>query len=160
MHRVVFTFFMSLAVNNLWANIYSYSASPLATALIIGNKANGTAYLFCRAKLFNSIHPGKTWAGYNRCLVPYNGKEYAVSEFTIPNQLEFGHVNWTHTGGQAHTALITGQDITGKSLYLCRSFFRGGVEPGKTWDGYNHCNITFSGHEVISHDYRVLTKLN
>ncbi len=173
MLQLVFLFFTLLTINNLWAN--PYHPSTLTTALRIGNKANGTSYFLCRAMLFNGIHSGKTWVDYNRCIIPYNGKEYVVGEFTIPNQLEFGHFTWTRYTKQNSNTLSTkpflnavafggkpiiiGRDVQGKALYLCQSFFRGGVEPGKTWEGYNHCNITFAGHEIISDDYRILVAI-
>lgn len=157
MGQPILFFLILLVINNLWAN--SYHQSIQFSALRIGTKADGSSYFLCRAMLFNTLQPGKTWAGYNGCIIPYNGKEYVVSQFTVPTQSEFGRFIWSRPGLSKSRAIIIGHNTNGQPLYLCQSFFRGGIEPGKTWEGYNHCNITFAGHEVINDDYHILVTL-
>lgn len=155
-HRIL-PFLMALFVNTLWADMHHHqypNPSLLTNGLRIGRDTNGAILYLCRVKLFNSIQPGKTWAGYNRCNVPYGGKEYVMDHFTIPNQREFGHFNW---GQNVRGAVRVGTDTNGNPLFLCQSNFHGGIQPGKTWPGYNHCNITFAGREIITDDYRILT---
>ena len=149
------TFLMTLFVNTPWAGIHHHQySSALTNGLRIGTETNGTILYLCRGKLFNSIQPGKTWAGYNRCNVPYGGKEYVLDQFTIPSQREFGHFTWeVNTRG----AIKIGRDTNGNPLFLCQSNFHGGIQPGKTWPGYHHCNISFAGREIITDHYRTLT---
>jgi len=45
-------------------------------------------------------------------------------------------------------------------LYLCQSNFKGSIQPGKTWAGYNHCNISYAGQEIITDYYHVLSSGN
>ncbi|MCL9685166.1 DUF3421 domain-containing protein [Legionella maioricensis] len=157
MRHLALSFFISLFVNTLWADMHQHQSlhpSPLVNALRIGTDTNGTILYLCRATLFNSVQPGKTWAGYNRCNIPYGGKEYVVDQFTIPNQRDFGHFTWEEN---VRGAVRIGTDTNGNPLFLCQSNFHGSVQPGKTWPGYNHCNIAFAGREIIMDDYRILS---
>lgn len=164
MLRSISCFLMLLPVSAIFAQpithhhplIHQHTRSPLIDALRIGVDTDGKILFLCRAKLFNSIQPGKTWAGYDRCNVPYNGKEYIVDQFTIPNQHEFGHYNWEQPG---HGSMPIGRDTNGNVLFLCQSNFRNSIQPGKTWPGYNHCNISYAGKEIITDNYRILSKI-
>ena len=161
MYQMILTILSVLYINSSWATIGRDQPdnipSLLTHALIIGADINGTILYLCRGKLFNSVQPGKTWAGYNRCNVPYEGKEYIVNEFVIPDQREFGHFSW---GQGWREAIAIGKNTAGKPLFLCRSSFQGTTQPGKTWEGYNHCNISFAGREIITDNYRVLVNRN
>ncbi len=157
MRPIILTFLMPLFANTLWADIHQHhlpNSSPLTPALRVGTDTNGATLYLCRAKFFNSIQLGKTWAGYNRCNVPYGGKEYVVGQFTIPNQQEFGHFSWDNN---VRGAIEIGRDTNGNPLFLCQSNFHGSIQPGKTWPGYHHCNISFAGREIITDHYRILT---
>lgn len=144
--------------NTLFANpaIHRHSTSPLTYAVRTGIDTNGTILYLCQAKLFNSVQPGKTWTGYNRCNVPYGGKEYVVEQFTIPNQKGLGQFNWEH---DARGAIQVGKDTNGNSLFVCQANFHGSIQPGKTWPGYNHCNISYAGREIITDNFRVMSRL-
>mgnify|MGYP002132942102 CR=1 FL=1 len=125
----------------------------LTSALRTGKEANGRPLFLCTARLFNSIQPGKTWLGYGRCNVPYGGKEYIVSRFVIPSRTIFNRSYWFE---DPKIPFTIGHDTNGTPLYVCQAMFRGGIQPGKTWPGYNHCNISYAGHEIITDDYRIL----
>jgi hypothetical protein len=145
---------MTLFTNTLWAEMHHpYYNSPLTNGIRVGSEINGTILYLCRGSLFNSIQPGKTWAGYNRCNVAYEGKEYVLDQFTIPNQCELGHLTWDE---DERGAIKVGTDSNGNPLFLCQSNFRGSILPGKTWPGYHHCIITFAGREIITDHYRTL----
>lgn len=145
-------------VTNIWAHIHqhqnSFQVSPLTTALRIGKNSNGVILYLCIGELFHSQQPGKTWAGYAYCNIGHGGKEYVVSKFTVPNQQQFGYFIWVH---KLQGTIEVGRDTNGTPLFLCQSDFQGGIQPGRTWPGYNHCNITYRGREIISDDYRVLS---
>ncbi|KTD79394.1 DUF3421 domain-containing protein [Legionella waltersii] len=155
MFRIALSFILILLFSPLFATThYHQSSSPFLYALRTGTDTNGRPLYLCRAKLFNSIQPGKTWPGYGRCNVPYGGKEYIVSEFTLPTQQEIGHINWEPANAQP---LVIGRDTNGNPLFVCQANFNGSIQPGKTWPGYYHCNISYGGREVITDNYRVLS---
>ncbi len=132
---------------------YHQEISPLGFALRTGADTDGKALYLCTANLFNSIQPGKTWAGYGYCNIPYGGKEYVIQEFNIPDQRTLGRVVWDR---MPHHPLNVGRDTNGNTLFLCRANFNGSIQPGKTWPGYNHCNISYRGREIIMNDYSIL----
>ncbi|KTD52827.1 DUF3421 domain-containing protein [Legionella quateirensis] len=157
MFRAIALLFMTLLVSSVFAypNVHHHQVSPLTNALRTGTDTNGAILYLCQAKLFGSIQPGKTWAGYGRCNVPYGGKEYVVDQFTIPNQRSFGQFNWER---DHRSALQIGKDTNGNPLFVCQANFNGSIQPGKTWPGYNHCNISYAGREVITDYFRVLSR--
>ncbi|RUR16224.1 DUF3421 domain-containing protein [Legionella sp. km535] len=157
MIRAVVLLIMTIWVSSVFAypNVHHHNSSSLTTALRTGIDTNGNVLYLCQAKLFGSIQPGKTWAGYGRCNVPYGGKEYIVDQFTIPNQRSFGQFNWER---DQRGALQIGKDTNGNPLFVCQVNFNGSIQPGKTWPGYNHCNISYAGREVITDNFRVLSR--
>ncbi|HRD69406.1 MAG TPA: DUF3421 domain-containing protein [Legionella sp.] len=157
MSRFITGSLIALISVNLNANpsIHHHPSSPLAQALRVGMDSHGSPLYLCKARLLNGVVLGKTWAGYGRCVVAYNGKELSVTQFTIPNQREFGHYTWERG---AQDAMVIGQAPDGKPLFLCQTNFNGTIQPGTSWPGYNHCNISVSGREVITNNYRILSK--
>lgn len=134
-------------------HVHPQAISPLANALRTGIDTNGKPLYLCLGNLFNSTQPGKTWPGYGRCNVPYGGKEYVLNNYTIPNQQQFGRVQWAAGNVQP---LVIGKDTNNNPLFLCQSNFNGSMQPGKTWPGYNHCNISYGGREIIMDNYQIL----
>ncbi|WBV62875.1 hypothetical protein PGH43_14055 [Legionella pneumophila 130b] len=61
MSKLVYLLLMIFFLNPAWANTHyhQHPVSPLANALRTGTDTNGNALYLCRAKLFNSIQPGK-----------------------------------------------------------------------------------------------------
>lgn len=146
----------------LWAAPYSPASNvhqhptqeqALATALRIGTDTDGKPLFLCLGRLLNSTQPGKTWSGYGHCNVPYGGKEYIVNDYQVPPASTFGHVFWQNGGG---SPLQIGRDTNGNPLFLCQVYFKGSKQPGKTWPGYKHCNISYAGQEIITDNYRIL----
>jgi len=139
-----------------WANpiIHSHEPiSPLTNAVRTGMD-NGHPLFLCLGRLYNSVQPGKTWAGHGRCNVPYGGKEYIVDQFSVPDQRKIGRFSWER---DRQNALVVGNDMDHKPLFVCQSRFNGSIQPGKTWQGYNYCNISYAGREVLMNDFRVLS---
>lgn len=156
MFQILLSLFILFYSNYLFANpnVNGHISSPITYAVRTGIDTNGAILYLCQAKLFNSIQPGKTWFGYDRCNVAYGGKEYVIEEYTIPSQRELGHLNWTR---DVRGALQIGRDTNGNPLFVCQANFHGSIQPGKTWQGYNHCNFSFAGREIITDNYRVLS---
>ncbi|CAM2833971.1 DUF3421 domain-containing protein [Legionella worsleiensis] len=157
MNNIVLLVLILILSHSSFANsiMLQPNVSPLAAALRTGTDTNGTVLYLCIAKLFDSIQPGKTWAGYNRCNVPYGGKEYIVEQFSIPEQHSFGSFSWER---HQLNAIPIGRDTDDKPLYVCHTVFNGSIQPGKTWPGYNHCNISYAGREIITDFFRVLSR--
>lgn len=62
---------------------------------------------------------------------------------------------WVDARGGAvpHSAIIGGWE-TGRTLYVCRGWYRGGMHPGKIVG--SNCNIGWGGKEVLLDPYQVL----
>ncbi|WBV67411.1 DUF3421 domain-containing protein [Legionella pneumophila] len=54
--------------------------------------------------------------------------------------------------------MVNGKDTNGNPLFVCQSNFNGSIQPGKTWPGYSHCNISYGGREIITDNYRILSR--
>ncbi|KTD21014.1 Protein of uncharacterised function (DUF3421) [Legionella lansingensis] len=152
---LLIAFFMqaSFAVGNI--HRHGEDSYPLADALKTGVDTDGKPLFLCVARLFNSTQPGKTWSGYGHCNVPYGGKEYVIDQFEIPSKDMFRRVYWSNNPGEA---LTIGRDTNGNPLFLCQTYFKGSRQPGKTWPGYNHCNISYAGQEIITNNYQILVE--
>ena len=157
--RLFFTFLLLFCLHSLtWAvgnNIHflGHDNYSLADAFQVGVDTNGRPLYLCLARLYNSTQPGKTWEGYGRCNVPYGGKEYILNDFEVPSQSMFNGTYWQDNSG---LAITVGRDSNGTPLFLCQTMFKGSKQPGKTWTGYNHCNISYGGNEIITNNFRVL----
>lgn len=142
----------------MWVFASHWQASPgyiPPHAFQVGHESNGKPLYLCRVRIFGSLQAGKTWRGYDRCNVPYGGKEYIKANYSLFLwRGQKGH--WqVFSGHMPRRALEVGRDSDGKRLYLCQAPFNGGMQPGKTWRGYGKCNISFAGHEVIRSRFKV-----
>lgn len=153
--RIFLFIITALFLQPIWANVNHYHGHPsnsLANALMTGTDTNGNSLYLCVAKIFNSTQPGKTWEGYGRCNVPYGGKEYIVDRFEIPPRTLFNGAYWQDN---PRLPLAVGRDTNGTPLFLCQAYFNGSKQPGKTWPGYNNCNISYAGREIITDNYQI-----
>lgn len=150
------TFKLLLLLSLIFYPLYasSYDNNALSEAFITGSDTDGKPFFLCIGKLYGSKQPGKTWPGYGRCNIPYDGKEYIVDRFETPSRAEFRRSHWQK---KVHSAVKIGHDSNGTPLFLCQTWFQGSRQPGKTWPGYNHCNISYDGRELITDNYTVLT---
>lgn len=156
--RVVIPLIVSLFIPPLFANTYHQHGSEnnsLNQALKIGIDTNGKPLYLCIARMFNSTQPGKTWEGYGRCNVAYGGKEYIVTDFQLPSGKFFRNAFWQTSD---RDGIVLGHDTNGRPLYVCQTLFKGSMQPGKTWPGYNRCNISYAGVEITMDNYKVLSQ--
>lgn len=66
------------------------------------------------------------------------------------------HFHWQRSYGRTPArAFIAGYEPH-RELYICQTYYNGGVHPGKVVAG--NCNITYAGHEIERHNFRVLTR--
>ncbi|WP_419419994.1 DUF3421 domain-containing protein [Legionella sp. D16C41] len=147
---------LTLGIQVGWANnvyVHGHADRLLDQAVRIGTDTDGKALYLCLAKFSNSIQPGKTWVGYGRCNVAYGGKEYIVNDFKVPPRELFDNTSWQKG---TRNAVKIGRDTNGNPLFLCQAFYRGSKQPGKTWPGYNRCNISYAGQEIILNTFRIL----
>ncbi|CEK09427.1 DUF3421 domain-containing protein [Legionella hackeliae] len=156
--RAFYFLIMLFFLKMTWAlpNVHhhGHGTPPSTDALKVGVDTDGKPLFLCLGRLFNSTQPGKTWAGYNHCNVPYGGKEYIVDQFEVPSRQMFRKSYWSTSG----LAITVGRDTNGNPLFLCQAYFRGSKQPGKTWPGYHRCNISYGGQEIITDNYRILTQ--
>jgi DM9 repeat len=135
----------------LWQTYHGYIPQ---NAFDVGPDTDGKILYACRAYFKGSVQPGKTWRGYDKCNIAYGGKEYIIKRFEL--MLESPSVNSDWQKNLDRAPVVIGQDTNGKALYLCKSRYLGSIQPGKTWQGYNHCNISYGGREIVQNNYKVL----
>ena len=124
-----------------------------------GVDINGKALFLCRGAYKNSIQIGKTWQGYNHCNISYAGKELLLSNYKVFIKKDFQHFGWRKPF-HGKKAIKVGTDTNGQALFVCKGAYRNSIQPGKTWAGYNKCNIAYAGHEVLLNNYQILVQLN
>lgn len=121
-------------------------------AFQIGRDTNGAPLYLCMAELFGRVQQGKTWPGYNHCNIAYHGREYLVSNYNLAPRRVYQHASWQNEPRQA--IVVSRNDR--HPIYLCQAKFRGSMQPGKTWPGYNHCNISYAGKEIRVDNFVIL----
>jgi hypothetical protein len=76
----------------------------------------------------------------------------ALAAFFLASNSGEARAEWV----DATTGNIPGGE-DGKSLYVCRAFYQGGIHPGKIQNEFGGCNIGYGGKEVRVPSYAVLT---
>ena len=66
-----------------------------------------------------------------------------------------GHWARARNGSIPHHAWTVGTDTNHLPLYLCRSHYAGGMQPGKLRRGFRGCHIAYGGREIVLHKYQV-----
>lgn len=130
--------------------------SLLNKALIIGRDSNDQAFFLCRVSLSGALQIGTLSPKLQTCVFTNDGKVYAMSDFTIPDKKEFGLYTWSNNNEHV---IKVGSAADGKPLYICQSNFNGRLLVGKTWPGYNHCNVVYKGRELIAELSSVFSSL-
>ena len=141
---VSFLLLMPFAHANQWQ---TYRNHLPIHAFAIGSDTDGKTLYACRGRFNNSIQIGKTWANYGKCNIAYGGKEYLLNRFDVMVKQSWQKTHWGNK--RDGRPLTLGRDTNGNRLFLCKTRFKGSVQPGKTWAGYNHCNISYAGKELI-----------
>jgi hypothetical protein len=151
---VLIGLFLSVNCFAQWNMSVSFSGAWGSRAFQVGRDTNGNPLYLCHGDIQSSTQPGKTWPNYNKCNVPFAGREVLLSNFQVYHGHPRGH--WQRSGDYLpHAAMVVGHDVNGNTLYLCRAHYDGSVQPGKTWRGYGRCNIPYGGREIIMNDYEV-----
>lgn len=147
---------LALLVSTGWCNLsfarawQPYNGHLSRMAKSAGYDTDGKQLFVCRARFKGSLQPGKTWRGYGKCNIAYGGKEYIRSRF----QVLLGHSTWRPVSSRY--TFKAGRDTDGKTLYICRAPYRNSLQLGKTWQGYNKCNVSYGGKELLLSRYTVL----
>lgn len=125
-----------------------------------GVENNQTRALFlCRVRYLGSWQIGKTWLGYFHCNFPYSGREIIAAQYEVFYGQPAGH--WRQFRGRLPWhARAFGRDTNGNTLYLCQGRYQGGLEPGKTWQNYSFCNISYGGKEIRLSNFSVFVGAN
>ncbi len=152
-----FIFLLSLFfITFIHAKANLVTQSLLKDALLISRDSNGQSLFLCRAYLFGGMQIGTISSESQHCILTYEGKIHYVTEFSIPNKMEFGLYTWSTKKGNA---ISVGTNSEGKPIYLCKSYFNGVLLSGTTWLGYNHCNVAYKGTELIADITYILSSL-
>ncbi len=78
----------------------------------------------------------------------------ATATVTTPAKADAG-LHWVAArGGEVPGGAIIGGWEPGRTLYVCRGWYRGGMHPGKIVG--SNCNIGWGGDEVLLDPYEVL----
>lgn len=149
--------FFSVSVYAQSSRYHPFGPTPprwYGHGFIVGEEPGHQFYL-CKASVEGGMQPGKTWAGYDKCNVPYAGKELLVERFKKVKHRPRGH--WRpYSGRLPDNAMRVGHEADGRALYLCQAYYHASWQPGKTWQGYNGCNIPYGGKElVIRPNYKI-----
>ncbi len=132
-----------------------FLSTSYAGYLPIGHEADGRKLYLCRVNYMGSEQPGKTWKGYDKCNFAYGGHEIYSSHYSMYGQNNH-QGSWRRGDGHIpRGAMVAGHDVNGKTLYLCRAYYAGGVQPGKTWRDYQYCNVPYAGRETLAKDYEI-----
>jgi hypothetical protein len=107
----------------------------------------GTPMYICRARVQNSMVPGK-WVQGN-CNVAFGGSEQIMQSYEVA----YGTARWGAYRGSSYGLVQMGRDVDGAPLYSCRVHYFAsgqdyGYQPGKLVPN-GTCNIPFGGSEVI-----------
>ncbi len=106
----------------------------------VGGQEDGTPLLICRAPYLSGVYPGKMVKG--NCNISYGGQEIYLHDYDI---LVGQGGQWAPAQPGMAGAFIAGFE-NGGPLYLCQATYRGGLHPGKIYDG--KCDISFGGREI------------
>jgi hypothetical protein len=117
---------------------------------ISGGEENGQPLFVCRASYMGGTHPGKVVA--DKCNIGYAGKEVVLDRYEVLT----GNGRWGSQRMNFIGAFAAGSE-SGRTLYLCRGSFAGGVHPGKVVEG--KCNIGYAGEEKILTQFEVFYEL-
>jgi hypothetical protein len=136
-------------------NWVAAAGGQVPAGTVTGGQEPGRTLYICRANFQGGTHPGKLIAG--NCNIGYGGREVEVRNYEALVQQGSVPLRWVAAaGGQVPAGAVTGGQEPGRTLYICRANFQGGIHPGKLIAG--NCNIGYGGREVEVRNYEVLVK--
>jgi len=136
-------------------NWVAATGGQVPAGTVTGGQEPGRTLYICRANFEGGVHPGKL-VGSN-CNIGYGGREVEVRSYETLVQQGVVPLRWVAaTGGQVPAGAVTGGQEPGRTLYICRANFEGGVHPGKLVG--SNCNIGYGGREVEVRNYEVLAR--
>ncbi|VDK34019.1 unnamed protein product [Taenia asiatica] len=106
--------------------------------------------------------PGKYVEKYQKCYVPYGGKEHEILSCDILCDTSLGCdgtcYKWAKdcNGGVPKKAIVAGLANDGAPLFICKAPFRGEVCVGKVHEGHSCAYIPYGGEEHSVDNYEVL----
>jgi hypothetical protein len=130
------------------------SGGQMPAGAVLGGQEPGRSLFVCRANYQNGVHPGKVVGG--NCNISYGGREIEIPNYeTLTNSGVT--LRWVAaSGGQVPAGAVQGGQESGRSLFVCRVNYQGGVHPGKVVAG--NCNIGYGGREIEISNYEVLIR--
>ncbi|KAL5970981.1 hypothetical protein TSMEX_001288 [Taenia solium] len=106
--------------------------------------------------------PGKYVEKYQKCYVPYGGKEHEILSCDILCDTSLGCdgncYKWAAdcNGGVPKKAIVAGLANNGAPLFICKAPFEGEVCVGKVHEGHSCAYVPYGGEEHSVDKYEVL----
>jgi hypothetical protein len=121
-----------------------------------GREANGEELFVARAVVpGGGLQIGKVRGGLGAALIPFGGREVPVHDYEVL----MNPGPWVPaSGGEIPlSAVVSGQEADGTSLFVARAHIEGGgLQPGKVRKDFKSAFIPFGGKEVQVNPYEVL----
>jgi hypothetical protein len=122
-------------------------ASELGNEAAGQGELSGASLVACHAIYQNGTHPGKVRPGFGGCKIGWGGQEITIPSYEV---LFTGAVDYFSTGSDPMLAgALVGGSEGGRTLYICRAMYNGGIHPGKFRADLGGCNIGWGGNEVL-----------
>ncbi len=133
----------------------SASNGQMPNGAVLGGQEPGRSLYVCRASYQGGVHPGKI-VGSN-CNIGYGGQEILLPNYEVLVQPAAVSLQWMPaSNGQVPNRAVLGGQEPGRSLYICRASYQGGVHPGKIVA--SNCNIGYGGQEILLPNYDALVQ--
>ncbi len=113
----------------------------------VGGEEDGTPLIVCRAPYLGGVYPGKLVRG--NCNISYNSREIYLHDYDV---LVGRGGSWAPPQYGLGGAFIAGYE-RGGPLYLCQALYRGGLHPGRIYQGA--CDISYGGREIPIRHFNV-----
>jgi len=124
----------------------------IPSGAVSGGSERGRALYICRAYYRNGTHPGKIVG--RSCNIGWGGKEVQLSSYEAMVAVGGARVSWASArNGRMPDGAVRGGGEGGRTLYICRARYSGGIHPGKVVGG--RCNIGWGGKEIALSSYEV-----
>ncbi len=99
----------------------------------------------------NGVVPGETWSGKEYCVIGNAGKQENAANFNYLDSSQ--NLYWS----KLPTSKVIGGKQNGVDQHVCRGRVNKDLHIGRTWSGYNACNIGLNNVESALSDFEYLS---
>ena len=131
--------------SNAWSQI-------VKNGKVIGGYSNGTNYHVCQGfSTTDGVLPGETWPGNDYCMIGNAGNLERASKFNFLDSKR--NLFWSKYPAKK----IVGGKQSGTDQHVCRGRVNQDMHIGRTWSGYDKCNVGLNGVETPLSDFEFLS---